>query len=294
MSLLVAEWESFIMNECVKTAKTLEEAIKAACQTLNCTKEQVEINILAQPKKGFFGIGSVLAKVRVKKIEKETFFKENTLKKEDKPTNIKTNSPKIDSLKTTDAPIENEKAKMVINFITNIVNHMGVDAQINTTLHKDTLTIKLEGKDLGLLIGRRGETLDSLQYLAGLVINKVEGNYLKVIIDCGNYREKREKALEELAQKVSNTVIKSGKSITLEPMNPYERRIIHATASKIEGIISTSVGDEPYRKVVINVGTRRAHFSNNNINTKNQPSISNEKSLDKKEQEHALYSKIEV
>lgn len=294
MSLLVAEWESFIMNECVKTAKTLEEAIKSACQTLNCTKEQVEINILAQPKKGFFGIGSVLAKVRVKKIEKETVFKENTLKKEEKPTDIKTDSPKIDSLKTTDAPLENEKAKIVINFITNVVNYMDADVQINTTLHKDTLHIKIEGENLGLLIGRRGETLDSLQYLAGLVINKVEGNYLKVIIDCGDYREKREKALVELAQKVSSTVIKSGKGITLEPMNPYERRIIHATASKIQGIISVSVGNEPNRKVVINVGTRRTNLSNNNMNTKNQPSISNENFSDKKEQGHALYSKIEV
>lgn len=273
------------MNECVKAAKTVEEAVKIACETLNCTKDQVEIDVLRLAKKGFFGIGSVLAKVRVKKIECESTTK----------TNIqKTDIPKSDAKTTTSQPLQNEKAKIVIDFVTNVVNHMGVTAQINTTLHKDTLTIKLEGKELGLLIGRRGETLDSLQYLAGLVINKVEGNYLKVIIDCGNYREKREKALEELAQKVSNTVIRSGKSITLEPMNPYERRIIHATSSKIEGVISTSIGDEPYRKVIINPGSRRKPYMNANANVKNEQVVPQKTEFDSKQQDHALYSKIEV
>ena len=111
--------------------------------------------------------------------------------------------------------------------------------------------ITLSGDGLGVLIGRRGETLDALQYLAGLVANRLEGDYYRIVVDSGNYREKREKTLENLAKKLSSQVIRTGRSVTLEPMNPYERRVIHATIQGIDGVTSSSIGEEPSRRVVI-------------------------------------------
>ena len=112
-------------------------------------------------------------------------------------------------------------------------------------------TITLKGADLGVIIGRRGETLDALQYLVSLCCNKLGGDYYRITVDCGNFREKREQTLKELAAKIARTVSKTGRSCTLEPMNPYERRIIHSVISETEGVTSKSIGEEPHRKVVI-------------------------------------------
>ena len=129
---------------------------------------------------------------------------------------------------------------------------MGVENfSVNATKEGENLNIALEGEDLGFVIGRRGETIDAIQYLTGLVVNRIEGDYLRVTIDSGNFREKREKTLEGLARRLAKTVVKTGRSITLEPMNPYERRIIHSTVSTVEGATSSSIGEEPNRKVVI-------------------------------------------
>ena len=112
-------------------------------------------------------------------------------------------------------------------------------------------TITLKGADLGVIIGRRGATLDALQYLVSLCCNKLGGDYYRITVDCGNFREKREQTLKELAAKIARTVSKTGRSCTLEPMNPYERRIIHSVISETEGVTSKSIGEEPHRKVVI-------------------------------------------
>ena len=129
---------------------------------------------------------------------------------------------------------------------------MGLDqVQIDVTETENCANITLSGDGLGVLIGRRGETLDALQYLAGLVANRLEGDYYRIVVDSGNYREKREKTLENLAKKLSSQVIRTGRSVTLEPMNPYERRVIHATIQGIDGVTSSSIGEEPSRRVVI-------------------------------------------
>lgn len=144
------------------------------------------------------------------------------------------------------------KVEAATAYIRGILDAMGLqDAKLTTELQGDTLRVRLEGESLGVAIGRRGETLDAMQYLAGLAINRVEGAYLRITIDSGNYREKREKTLESLAMKLARSAVKTGKRTVLEPMNPYERRIIHAAVSRVEGACSFSTGEEPNRRVII-------------------------------------------
>lgn len=131
------------------------------------------------------------------------------------------------------------------------------DFTITPKMREDTLVLLIEGSDLGVVIGRRGETLDSLQVLTGLAANRGEGDYVRVNLDSGNFREKRTKTLEELAVKMARNAVRTGRSTTLEPMNPYDRRIIHAAVAGVEGAASTSIGDEPNRRVVISSLTPR-------------------------------------
>ncbi len=204
------------MKECTMTAKTVEEAIELACDQIGLPREEVEIEIIDLPKKGFFGIGAQPAKVRV--------YQESS-----------------------------DKAEIAVAYIKDILTEIGLPhVEVTAKVEENNnAVITLSGEGLGVIIGRRGETLDALQYLTGLVANRADGDYMRVTIDSGNYREKREKTLETLAKKLANNAVKTGRSSTLEPMNPYERRIIHAAVSQVEGALSTSVGEEPNRRVVI-------------------------------------------
>lgn len=204
------------MKECTMTAKTVEEAIELACDRIGLPREEVEIEIIDLPKKGFFGIGAQPAKVRV--------YQESS-----------------------------DKAGIAVAYIKDILTEIGLPhVEVTAKVEENNnAVITLSGEGLGVIIGRRGETLDALQYLTGLVANRADGDYMRVTIDSGNYREKREKTLETLAKKLANNAVKTGRSSTLEPMNPYERRIIHAAVSQVEGALSTSVGEEPNRRVVI-------------------------------------------
>lgn len=144
------------------------------------------------------------------------------------------------------------KANAVVEYVHSVLAAMGAaEASITPRYTANGVRFTLSGPDLGVVIGRRGETLDALQYLAGLVANRMEGDYLRITIDSGNYREKRERTLEALARKLALQAVRTGKSQTLEPMNPYERRIIHAAVSQIRGATSSSIGEEPARRVVI-------------------------------------------
>jgi spoIIIJ-associated protein len=144
------------------------------------------------------------------------------------------------------------KAKMAIEYVTDILKAMGVqEAVVRACETADSIDLYLEGTGLGVIIGRRGETLDAVQYLTSLVANRIDGDYVRISIDSGDYRQKRAETLERLAQKLARNAVKSGRSTRLEPMNPYERRIIHAAVSKVEGAASSSIGEEPNRRVVI-------------------------------------------
>ncbi|HEX9058866.1 MAG TPA: RNA-binding cell elongation regulator Jag/EloR [Clostridia bacterium] len=197
-----------------KAAKTAQEAISIALGELNADINNVNVEVLDEGNKGIFGlIGTKLARVRV-------------------------------TLKETGG----ERAK---KFLLDIFDKMNVEADIDVTEDESSVSLKIKGKNIGIVIGRRGETLDSLQYLAGLVVNKGKEDYKRVVVDVENYRQKREETLIKLANKLAEKVVRYKKNITLEPMNPYERRIIHSSLQNNKLIETYSIGDEPNRKVVI-------------------------------------------
>lgn len=195
--------------------KNIEDALSKALKELDTTKENVEVKVLEQGSKGFFNvIGFKPAKIRV--------------------------SMKYDYIK---------EAR---NFISNILKCMDIIADISIVEEDDIIKINLSGKKMGLIIGYRGETLDSIQYLLSLIVNKKHDlPHKKVILDTENYRSKREETLKGVAIKSANRVIRIGKVLKLEPMNPYERRIIHSALQDNELVNTYSEGEEPLRRVVI-------------------------------------------
>jgi len=222
-----------------KTAKTVEEAVQSALEELETEKDNVDIEILEQPTKGIFGIlGSKNAKVRVTLKEKKTA--EKSVKKEIENKEIR----------ITEYTLEKERAR---KFLREVLEAMDIKAEIRVKDINESLYINLSGPKMGMIIGRRGQTLDSLQYLVSLVVNKDKerDSFVKVILDTEDYRRKREETLQRLARRLADRARKTGKNIELEPMNPYERRIIHSTLQEVEGITTFSEGEEPYRKVII-------------------------------------------
>lgn len=197
------------------TGKTVDEALEKALNELNVSKERVIIDVIDEGSKGFLSIiGSKPAKIKV------------TLK--------------YDYIR---------EAKI---FTQNLLKHMNVGGTVDISEENDTVKIDVSGPKMGMIIGYRGETLDSIQYLISLVVNKDhEINYKKVILDTENYRAKREETLKRVALKTARKVIKTGKPFKLEPMNPYERRIIHAALQNESKISTYSEGEDPYRKVVV-------------------------------------------
>jgi len=197
--------------------KTVEEALKSALQQLKVTKDKVDVEIIEEGSKGLFNlIGSKPAKIRV-------IVKKNQ--------------------------IDDAKA-----FLTDVLTSMGVESEIEITEDKDTLNINLSGSKMGLVIGYRGETLDSLQYLVSLVVNKDHSvPYKRVVLDTENYRSKREETLMRVAQKTAYKVRKSGRPYKLEPMNPYERRVIHSALQDYNDINTYSEGEEPFRRIVVSL-----------------------------------------
>ena len=195
--------------------KTVEDALNQALEKLGTEENMINVEILEQGSKGLFNVIGV------------------------KPAKIKV-SLKYDYI---------EEAR---NFLANMLKKMNIDAEINIKEENDTLHINLSGKNVGLLIGYRGETLDSIQYLVSLVVNKIHDYpHKRVIVDTENYRSKREETLKGVAIKTANRVIKTKKSFKLEPMNPYERRIIHSALQANEFVVTHSEGEEPFRRVVI-------------------------------------------
>lgn len=151
-------------------------------------------------------------------------------------------------------PTEEVRAKVekAAAYVTEILGAMGLsNFTVTPRYYEENVRLQLTGEQIGSIIGRRGETLDAIQYLASLVANRGEGEYIRLSIDSGNYREKRARTLEALARKLANQAVRTGRSVTLEPMNPYERRIIHGAVSSVKGATSSSTGVEPNRRVVI-------------------------------------------
>lgn len=234
------------MDSVESKGKSVDEAIFNGLNKLGVGIDEVEIEIINEGGKGLFGI----AKSAVVKLTKKAETPPMTI--------IQTPDMEIEET-VEDIPAKTAPPKEIIagdttaeKFVNGLIGRMGIDAVAGVTQNDGkVMKIDIAGPDTAVLIGRRGDTLDAIQYLTGLVENKGNESYIKVMIDAENYREKREATLEKLARRLANNVIKSGKSVTLEPMNPYERRILHATLQNNPKVETYSEGDEPYRRVVI-------------------------------------------
>ena len=201
------------MSFIVKTGNTVEDAVEAGLTELGQTRDQVTIEVLEESTKGFLGLGRRLAKV---KLEKKF------------------------------------NAKLQItNFLKELTLSMNVIADISIEESQKLINVNLSGENMGILIGKRGQTLEAIQFITNLAINKGTAPYVNIIIDIENYRERRVANLQQLALNLARRVKISGKSVTLEPMPPYERRIIHYALEKERYVFTKSSGNEPYRYIVI-------------------------------------------
>lgn len=203
------------MESVEKSAKTVDEAVTDALVELGLTSDQVDVEILDEGSKGLLGLfGSKLARVRVTK-----------------KVNLK---------------------DIAENFLSDLLKAMDISSKITLTEEdKNTLSINLEGEEMGVLIGKRGQTLDAVQYLTSLVVNKYSDHYVRIKMDTEDYRNRRRKTLESLANNLAMKVKKTGKKFTLEPMSSNERRIVHSTLQKYKFIETYSEGEEPFRRVII-------------------------------------------
>ena len=259
------------MDYSEKWGTDVDAAVKLALDDLKLTIDEVDVTVLEQPSRGFFGIGSKLALVRVEKkkapavetIEPE-HKEEHVSKKTEKAQTQKTVAPKkenkkeevkniketkeIDVIEENLVPCEDHEA---LRFLKEVTKEMGLDLDIDAKKGEETLYLNIQGKDSGTIIGKRGQTLDAIQYLTSLVVNKGSEDYVRVVVDAENYRAKREKTLEALAYRLANKVIKTKRSVKLEPMNPYERKVIHAALHNHPKVMTRSEGQDPYRRVII-------------------------------------------
>ena len=230
-------------------AKTVDEALTNAMLELETTAENLEYEVIEKETSGFLGMFGKPAKIRVR-------------------------------IKLT---LENKAKK----FLFDIFTTMGIVAEVEVLYDEDneTLDINLNGEDMGVLIGKRGQTLDALQYLVSLIINKNSEKYIKVKLDTENYRARRKETLENLAKNIAFKVKKTRKPVSLEPMNPYERRIIHSALQNDKFVETYSEGDEPYRKVVISnkKSNRDNRYNGKNNYSKNNKNYSRDYRKDYKE-----------
>ena len=260
------------MRSMEMSAKTVEAAVQAACEALGVDRDDINVSyeVLEFPTRKLFK--TIPAKVLVKVEEPEA----------EKPTEVSTKpaevveisdetAPEIQKEVVEDmveeaelAPVPGEEVEVpldidadprlqaAVDYLTPIFNLMGVENFTFTAVKKGAATVlKVSGEHMGALIGRRGETMESLSYLASLVVNRMEGPYVKLGLDVGGYRNKREDDLSALARRIADRVIRTGCYYEMEPMNPYERHIIHTAVAEIEGVRSESKGEGPDRRVVI-------------------------------------------
>ena len=269
------------------TGKTEDEAIKKALAQLGLDRDDVSVEILERAKSGFFGIGASPAKVRVsygleeeipaapapapvkpaektekvdeKKAEKRAEAPRNekrkSEKKAEKPVELKReerNEEKAVVAVDLGEPCTDDKAKEITAFLTGLLEHMNSTAAVKVYMDSEgRYKVILEGEKLGALIGRRGETLDAIQQLTNYSVNRGNDKRVRVHVDAENYRLKREQSLEHLAEKVAAKVLKYRRNVTLEPMNAYERHVIHTALQNVEGVTTYSMGTEPNRRVIV-------------------------------------------
>ena len=265
------------------TGKTEEEAINRALEQLKLDRDDVSVEILERAKAGFLGLGSCPAKVRVSygedeepaapaqpkaekvredkpKAEKPKADKPRTEKKPAEKSQRREEPMKKEAPKTEEVPfmpvdlgeeVNDDRAQEIKKFLSGLLQQMEVTAEVKVYLpEKGRYKVILEGQGLGAIIGRRGETLDAIQQLTSYSVNRT-GSRVRVQLDAENYRAKREQSLERLANKVAAKVVKYRRSVTLEPMNAYERHVIHTALQKVPGVTTYSTGVDPNRRVIV-------------------------------------------
>lgn len=245
------------MRSIEKVGRTVDDAITEALIELGASTDEVNIEIISKGSKGLLGFGAKEAKVRVT-------LKENETKEEIEVEEIKEIIPdKVsieveEELEDSDESVVTSKEEIqniignAERFLEKLLKQMNIECKINSEIiNNSRVSISLEGKNMGIIIGKRGETLDAIQYLVNIVANKERKEYIKIMLDTENYRARREETLRRLAFKLSKKVQKSRKPIILEPMNPYDRRIIHSALQDSKFVKTHSEGKEPFRKVVI-------------------------------------------
>lgn len=269
------------------SAKTVSDAIIEAAIQLETSSDNIEYKVIENGSSGFLGFGIKPAVVQARKkesiendyfssasyaakeeqnVKKEPAIKESPKKEYIKKEPVKNEPVKKESfdynksdedyndkdIKTPKVPINKEEVEAAADtFLNDVFAAMEMSVKVTSQYSDETLNVDLIGEDMGVLIGKRGQTLDSLQYLTSLVVNKGKSSYTRVKLDTENYRNRRKETLENLAKNISFKVKKTKRPVFLEPMNPYERRIIHSTLQNDPSVTTHSEGEEPYRKVVV-------------------------------------------
>ena len=279
-------------NEWIEiSAKTVDDAINEGLARLGTTSDKMEVDVIERESSGFLGLfGKHDAKVRVRLKEiKPAPVPEKKVVKEVKPASVKNNKveakpeekpladiqrkpkKKIDEIEKNE-PVSadrQEKAKAdAVKFLTDVFKAMNLEAVVNVEFDtaENELSIDVKAEDMGVLIGKRGQTLDSLQYIVSLAINKDSNEYVKVKLDSENYRIRRKETLENLARNIASKVKRTGRQVSLEPMNSFERRIIHSALQGDPDCETFSEGNDPYRKVVVKPKNEGRGYYNNRYN----------------------------
>ena len=266
------------------SAKTLDDAITEALIQLGVTSDRLEYNVIEKGSAGFLGIGMKQAvieawkkeekaeepeiedfkeavKEEISSIMEEPVKKEESVKeKKESPKQVKEKPAKMPKEKKEEpvkeeqvlAKVEEQTIKAVEQFLKDTLKAMDMDVEITSSIYEDgALYVDMKGEHMGILIGKRGQTLDALQYLANRVANKHQSGYVRVKLDTENYRARREETLKHLAKNIAHKVKRNRRPVVLEPMNPYERRIIHSALQSDPYVTTHSEGEDPYRKVVV-------------------------------------------
>lgn len=246
------------------TGKTEDAAISAGLAQLGLDRDSVSVEILERAKTGFLGIGSSPARVKITYeapdepvVEQAAPVVQEAPKAQEEkkaPVAEEVSQPEaaVSEAKESKAVANGDKAQRIEAFLTGLMEHLDNDARPVITLNEDgSYHVELVGSDLGALIGRRGETLDAIQQLTNYSINRGQNKRVRIHLDAENYRAKREETLERLARKTASKALKYHRNMTLEPMNAYERHVIHAALQDFDGVTTYSTGTEPNRRVVV-------------------------------------------
>ena len=235
------------------SAKTVDDAITAACQDFFVTSDKLDYEVLEEGSSGFLGIGAKPALIKARVKEDKEIVKEpvkepvkEVLKEE------KTFVKETAKVSNVDAREVEEAAKKFLGEVFDAMEmEVIVDAKYDDA--EKALDVDMRGEEIGILIGKRGQTLDSLQYLVSLVVNRGQADYIRVKLDTENYRQRRKETLENLAKNIAYKVKRTKRPVSLEPMNPYERRIIHSALQNDRYVTTHSEGEEPFRRVVVSL-----------------------------------------